>query len=150
MSSMSGTTYDQTTKRSSENGYGGWSNPTNWGCTNIAVMVLGFILFWPIGLFLLFWVSTGRHVGDLARAIKEKLARLTEKLGSGNGFTESTSGNVVFEEYQQTQYDRIREIRDEIKNRAQRFSSYREDAKRRADEEEFRQFMSDNPGSTEG
>jgi hypothetical protein len=59
----------------------------------------------------------------------------------------SQSGNVVFNEYQQTQYDRIRELKEEIKSRAQSFHLYRSDAKRRADEKEFKDFMSNNPES---
>ena len=57
----------------------------------------------------------------------------------------SGTGNQVFNEYQQTQFDRIREIKDEIKERARRFADFRSDAKRRADEEEFRRFMDDSP-----
>jgi hypothetical protein len=51
----------------------------------------------------------------------------------------------VFNTYQNTQYDRIREIKEEIRARAKRFSEFRADVKRRADEEEFNQFMSNAP-----
>ena len=67
---------------------------------------------------------------------------------NGNeGFSkDARSDNVVFNEFQQTQYDRIREIRDEIKERSRRFAQFRANAKRRADEEEFNRFMGDAPG----
>ncbi len=58
--------------------------------------------------------------------------------------------NVVFSEYQQTQYDRIREIKDEIKSRSKRFNDFRASAKRRADQEEFNQFMADSPSTVDG
>jgi len=52
------------------------------------------------------------------------------------------SGNVVFAEYQKTQYYRIQEIKDEIRARSKSFAEFRSNAKRRADEQEFKDFMS--------
>ena len=118
----------------------------NWSGLNIAAMVFGFILFWPIGLFILFWIITGRSVQELYRWTRRQWGKLTENWNDGDGFAPTgRTDNVVFNEYQQTQHDRIREIKDEIKERASRFASYRADAKRRADEEEFNRFMSDSP-----
>ena len=57
------------------------------------------------------------------------------------------SGNSVFNAFQQTQHDRISEIKEEIRDRARRFSEYRADAQRRADEAEFNQFMSNKPST---
>ena len=65
----------------------------------------------------------------------------------GKGDAVEAVDNVVFNEYQQTQYDRIREIKEEIKSRANRFSEFRMDAKRRADQEEFNRFMASGPYS---
>ena len=52
----------------------------------------------------------------------------------------------MFNEFQQTQYDRINEIKHEIKTRSERFNEFRSDAKRRADKEEFDRFMANSPG----
>ena len=119
----------------------GFSNSANWSVTNIVAMVIGFVLFWPLGLFMLYWIFKGRDVRDLRRHFGEKWNRFKGNEGAkGNG-----TDNQVFNEYQQTQFDRIREIKDEIKERARRFAEFRSDAKRRADEEEFRRFMDDSP-----
>jgi len=146
MSSSNGSTVEQANHRS--RGCGGCGN---WSGLNIAAMVLGFVFFWPVGLLLLFWIVCGRNVKDLPQAIQHQWSKM-KGCGSGNdafGKTDS-NGNVVFNEYQQTQYDRIREIKDEIKARARRFGEFRANAKRRADEEEFNRFMSDGPGQTDG
>ena len=113
----------------------------NWSVTNIVAMVIGFVLFWPLGLFMLYWIFKGRDVTELGRHIAAKWNRFKGNETSKAGGTD----NSVFNEYQQTQYDRIREIKDEIKERARRFAEFRSDAKRRADEEEFRRFMDDSP-----
>ena len=119
----------------------GFGASANWSVTNIVAMVIGFVLFWPLGLFMLYWIFKGRDVTDLRRHLVEKWNRF-----KGNDATEASgTDNQVFNEYQQTQFDRIREIKDEIKERARRFTDFRSDAKRRADEEEFRRFMDDSP-----
>ncbi|MBX2825258.1 MAG: DUF2852 domain-containing protein [Gammaproteobacteria bacterium] len=119
---------------------GVWGGKAHWSGLNIAGMVLGFILFWPIGLFMLYWIMTGRQVHELPRAIREQWASWT---GRETALGSAGADNVIFNEYQQTQYDRIHEIKQEIKERGRRFQQFRSEARRRADQEEFNQFMSD-------
>ena len=104
-------------------------------------LVLGFVIFWPIGLFFLYWILKGRQVRDIPRGMSDKWRQSK----SGWSSRENTGDNVIFNEYQQTQYDRIREIKEEIKDRTSRFAEFRRDAKRRADEEEFHRFMNQSP-----
>ena len=116
----------------------------NWAPINIATMVIGFMIFWPFGLAVLAWIATGHHVRELPGAARELWSRV-----SGDGgprFARATaSDNVVFNDYQQAQYDRIREIRAEIGERARRFAEFRADSRRRADQEEFDRFMAGSP-----
>lgn len=119
----------------------GFGASANWSIANIVAMVIGFVLFWPLGLFVLYWILKGRNIMDLRGHLAEKWSRF-----KGNDSSEASgTDNQIFNEYQQTQFDRIREIKDEIKERARRFTEFRSDAKRRADEEEFRRFMDDSP-----
>ena len=115
----------------------------NWSFMNIAAMVVGFVLFWPVGLFFLFWNITGRDVRDLPNAIQEKCAGMfSGSFYKSKKHKDSKDKNSVFEEYQQTQYDRVTEIKEEIKDRYRKFRDFRSDSKRRADESEFKDFMS--------
>ena len=115
----------------------------NWSGINIAAMVIGFVLFWPLGLLILYWNIKGREVKDLPRAIQQKWSEMVNGSWSPGKGTDGTTGeNTVFDEFQQTQYDRIVEIKEEIKNRARSFKDFRSDAKRREDEAEFEEFMS--------
>ena len=117
-----------------------------WSPTNIFALIFAFILAWPIGLFILFWVWSGRNASELFNMAKSFWIK---NFGSENDFEHhgetSNTDNVIFNEYQQAQYDRVREIKEEIKERKQRFYEFRSDAKRRADEEEFNNFMSNSP-----
>lgn len=145
MSSTSGSHFDQTDTRSRGHCCGKWGRNSNWSGTNIAAMVLGFIFFWPVGLLILYWILKGRSVTDMPQWFRNKWASVSGGFGQG-----SESDNVVFNEFQQTQYDRIREIGDEIKDRSRRFTEFRANAKRRADEEEFNRFMSEVPARDGG
>lgn len=107
-------------------------------------MVIGFVVFWPIGLMVLAWILSGRHVRDLPTAVRDLWSRFFSQTESRfHGGTD----NIVFNEYQQTQYDRISEIKNEIRERAKRFAEFREDIQRRRDRDEFDRFMASAPGS---
>ena len=121
---------------------------SNWSFLNVVAMIAGFMIFWPIGLFMLYWIFKGRSVTEIPGLIQEQWTKMSGKSWYGKSAQETD--NVVFNEYQQTQYERIREIRDEIKNRARRFTEFRKDAQRRADEEEFNRFMNEAPENNEG
>lgn len=146
MSSI-GSTVDQSERRSRGHCCGNWGSRGNWSGLNIAAMVLGFMVFWPVGLFVLYWIIKGRSVKELPQRIREQWLRMT---GSRHGNGGGPSDNVVFNEFQQTQHDRIREIKDEIKERSRRFAQFRANIKRRADEEEFKRFMDEAPVRDEG
>ncbi len=124
---------------------GGEGRVARWSGINIAAMVVGFVFFWPVGLVVLFWILSGREVQDLPGAVREQWNHLF----SGNKNHHGLDDNVVFSEFQQTQYDRIREIKEEIATRARRFKEFKMDAKRRADQEEFNRFMASGPDSVE-
>ena len=145
MTCLSDSTGDTTGDRSRDGRRNGRRCGGNWSGLNIAAMVVGFVLFWPVGLFLLFWNVTGRDVQDLPNAIRGLWSRVNGAWRGNGSDSRSSTGNNVFNEFQQAQYERIREIKDEIKARTRRFRDFRAKAKRRADEEEFDQFMSDAP-----
>lgn len=148
MSSSSASTNEQPVNQSQGRCCGGWGKGTSWSRINIAAMVVGFVLFWPVGLFILYWIVTGRDVRELPQWIHQLWSTLTGTWNGNKGFSrDPRSDNVVFNEFQQTQYDRIREIKEEIKERSRRFADFRANAKRRADKEEFNRFMADAPGS---
>ena len=122
----------------------------NWSGFNITAMILGFVVFWPLGLLILFSNMSGRDVRELPRGVRDMWSSAKASFNRNEGMGASVSSeNDVFNEYQQTQYDRIHEISEEIKARSQRFKEFRENLKRRANEEEFNRFMADKPDETD-
>ena len=127
-------------------GYGKEScSKGNWSPLNIGAMVFAFVLFWPIGLFVLYWNISGRDARDLPSAVKQKWSAMFNRNSTSREGASIASHNSVFEEFQQTQYDRIAEIKEEIKARTNRFNEFRGNAKRREEEEEFNKFMASKP-----
>ena len=123
----------------------------NCSAFNVAAMVVGFVLFWPIGLFIALWIFAGRDVQELPGSIRRLWASVQGAWeGPQRRAAHGSGDNVVFDEFQQAQWERIREIKDEIRDRARRFADFRARARRRADEEEFNQFMSDAPARGDG
>lgn len=119
----------------------------HWSGANIAAMVLGFVVFPPLGFVVLVWAILGHPIQELPGWVRDKWAQVFR---GGKARTHDGNDNTVFDEYQQTQRDRISEIRKEIKSRAEAFGAFRFDAKRRKDEQEFRDFMARTPEQGQG
>ncbi len=114
----------------------------HWTLLNIGSIIVGFILFWPIGIFLLFWMLSNRDVRELPGIIKERTR------GVRLWFNQQTNTGIrVFDEFQQTQMDRIDEIKKEIKERYEAFRHYKEEKNRAAEQNEFEEFMKRTPNA---
>jgi hypothetical protein len=109
----------------------------------IAVMVLGFILFWPVGLAILAYMiwsgrmGCGRH-GEMSRWQRrwsDKWDRNRERWGREmRGF--HSSGNAAFDEYRGETLKRLEEEERE-------FREFLERLRKAKDKQEFDQFMAD-------
>jgi len=109
----------------------------------IALIVLGFALFWPVGLAALFFVLfSGRARGWRM----EQRGRWHNARGRGFywncGGRAHTSGNAAFDEYRE---HTIRRLEEEQKE----FVEYLEKLRQAKDKEEFDRFMSDRKGRTD-
>jgi hypothetical protein len=113
----------------------------------IAVMVLGFILFWPIGLGILaYLIWSGRMAcgrqGDMTRwqqRMAHKWERKMERFGM-QGRVYPATGNAAFDEYRAGVLRRLEE-------EATEFRDYLERLRRAKDKAEFDQFMSERRGA---
>lgn len=121
---------------------------TPWHPGWIAVTVLGFVIWWPIGLALLFFTLGSRRMscwshrdGDRwqnkMERMQYKMDRMRDRMerrGFGFGFGPPTSGNRAFDEYRTETLRRLEEEQVEFKNFLDRLRHAK-------DKEEFDQFM---------
>lgn len=124
----------------------------------IAAMVLGFVLFWPIGLAILIYMiasgrmGCGRHDWKAAGEWETNMHRMHERMndrmarrmarwgcrwgGRSDEFGFRPSGNQAFDEYRA---ETIRRLEDE----AQEFRDFLERLRHAKDKQEFDDFMRD-------
>jgi len=114
----------------------------------IGLMVLSFIIFWPLGLTLLAfliwsgrmgcWRHDERHAERWHERMSRKMERLQQKMGRAPGrwHHPQTSGNVAFDEYRE---DTLRRLEEE----QQEFRSFLDRLRHAKDKVEFDQFMTE-------
>jgi uncharacterized protein DUF2852 len=105
----------------------------SWAAWEIALMAVGFVVFWPIGLAILFWILWNkRHAARMA--VPAWVDRFT-------GGAASASGNSAFEDWKQSELDRLEQERRKLAAAEKEFAAFLDQLKRARDREEFERFM---------
>ncbi|MBU2961536.1 DUF2852 domain-containing protein [Citreicella sp. C3M06] len=104
----------------------------------IVAMVLGFIFFWPIGLFLLAYMIWSNRMFSSACRKSRHASRYAARYSSGMSAMRS-SGNAAFDAYKE---DTLRRLEDEQKS----FEDFLQRLREARDKAEFDQFMDDRAG----
>lgn len=100
----------------------------------IALMVIGFILFWPIGLAILGYMTWS---GKLMRGWKHGCGRHSRRRHS------RPTGNTAFDDYRAETLKRLEEEQEA-------FQSFLDRLRRAKDREEFEAFINERKGSADG
>lgn len=114
----------------------------------IAVMILGFVLFWPVGLAVLVYLmwsgrmscgwhegrSSGRWQSRFADKMERARSRVEDEVKSFSGG--SPSGNTAFDDYRAATLKRLEEEQRE-------FRAFLDRLRQAKDKSEFDQFMDD-------
>ena len=94
-----------------------------WTLINITAIVLGFVIWWPLGLGILAYVLWGGQVDKEIEAQARK-------------FQHRPSGNAAFDEYKTTTLSRLEEEQEA-------FGTFLEKLRATKDKDEFDRFMSE-------
>ena len=127
-----------------------------WSPLTIALMVLGFIIFWPLGLAVLGYILWGEKFGgspEKAQAYWNKVRSFVssnKSSGFTGGFAASSSGNAAFDEYRSEQLRRLEEERRRLDEEIEAFREYMANLHKAKDREEFDRFMSERNGTRQG
>ncbi|SFK40836.1 DUF2852 domain-containing protein [Methylocapsa palsarum] len=129
-----------------------------WTPAEIVAMVLGFVLFWPIGLAVIgwkIWQKNSGYQGDLvsyAQAKWDGRSGWTSAYGQGGAWRSSwwtncrssamgPTGNSAFDDWRSSELARLEEERDKLVQAEREFGAYIENLRRAKDREEFDRFM---------
>jgi hypothetical protein len=118
-----------------------------WTPATIALMVLGFIVWWPLGLAMLAYILWGDRLGDVKGEWNRVSDNLFGNLRGGAQFHART-GNVAFDEWREKELARIEEERRKLDEAREEFDSYLRELRRARDQEEFDRFMAERSRST--
>ncbi len=114
-----------------------------WSFITIALMVVGFILWWPLGLAMLAYILWGEHFGGSEQKVEDFIYDTKEKLRrhkySSSRF--GSSGNEAFDEYREEQLRRLDEERRRLDEEVREFSEYMRNLRKARDREEFDNYM---------
>ncbi len=118
-----------------------------WTPATIALMVVGFMVFWPLGLAMLAYIIWGDRLddvkGDLSK-VRDKVFGSCRKGPAMYGRT----GNVAFDDWRATELARIEEERRKLDEMRDEFDSYLRELRRAKDQQEFDRFMAARSKST--
>ena len=127
-----------------------------WTPATIALMVIGFMVFWPLGFAMLAYILWG----DRLDGFKRDVNRATDGVFAGFRRASQTvnprTGNVAFDEWREKEMKRIEEERRKLDEAREEFDAYLRELRRAKDQEEFDRFMASrgratsNGGQTEG
>ena len=135
-----------------------WRRGSRWSAFEIIAMILGFVVFWPIGLAILgykFWQS--RYGGpDLQTLATNKWqdartmmssnsspGRAAAQRGARAVSMPSPTGNAAFDEWRTAELARLDEERRKLDDAQREFAEYVDAIRRAKDREEFERFMAE-------
>jgi hypothetical protein len=149
--------YQSCATRQNDGSHGrGYWHGEPWKPVEILAMVLGFIVFWPIGLGVLgwkFWQKKSGYPGDILSFGREKWEKWANRAhGCGgwgfavNNWASSgpgmgSTGNRAFDEWRAAELARLEEERQKLVAAEREFAEFMEGLRHARDREEFERFM---------
>ncbi|MFD1329816.1 DUF2852 domain-containing protein [Mycoplana ramosa] len=116
----------------------------DWTPATVALMVLGFMVFWPLGLAMLAYIIFGERLKSFKKEANEAAdgffasCRGHRRGFRGHGFG---TGNVAFDEWRDAELKRLEEERRKLDEMRAEFDAYVHELRKAKDKEEFDRFM---------
>ena len=130
------------------------SSRGRWSALNIVLMVIGFAVFWPLGLAMLAWIIWGDEIARRTEQFRNQLRSFSDRAGAfrpGDAYAfGGASGNVAFDEYRDRELRRMQEERRKLDEMKGEFEAFLKELRRVKDQEEFDRFMQDFRNRTAG
>lgn len=117
-----------------------------WTPATIAMMVVGFMVFWPLGLAMLAYIVWGDRLDAFKRDVNRATDGFAGKFRRGAAMA-SPTGNVAFDEWRDAELDRLAEERRKLDAMRDEFDAHMRDLRRAKDQQEFDEFMASRKAS---
>ena len=125
-----------------------------WSALTIVLMIIGFAVWWPLGLAMLAYNVWGeqisRRTGEVRDQFRGWRGRGPFRAGGFDAGVFGNTGNVAFDEYRNRELRRLDEERRKIDEMRAEFDTFLRELRRVKDQEEFDRFMADFRNRTSG
>ena len=115
----------------------------DWTPATIALMILGFVVFWPLGLAMLAYILFGERLRDFKRDVNQKADGMFAGCGRHRGRYRQhfSTGNVAFDDWRRAELERLEEERRKLDEEVHEFHDYLRNLHMARDREEFDRFI---------
>ena len=116
-----------------------------WRPIEIAALVLGFALYWPIGLAIIglkFAQRRGYTFDETVSAMRDRFGGFGSSTGGRQWRPfDASSGNAAFDDWRKAEMERLEEERRKLDAAARDFADHLDNLRKARDREEFDRFM---------
>ena len=118
-----------------------------WTPATIALMVIGFMVFWPLGFAMLAYIIWGDRLDGFKRDVNRATDGIFAGCRRGSdkaarwGHGSARTGNVAFDDWREKELERLAEERRKLDEMLTEFDDYARELRRAKDQEEFDRFM---------
>ena len=121
-----------------------------WTPATIALMVIGFMVFWPLGLAMLAYIIWGDRLEGFKRDVNRTTDGFFASCRRASHSSHARTGNVAFDDWREKELERLNEERRKLDEMREEFDDYARELRRAKDQEEFDRFMANRNGSGNG
>ncbi|MEP6566814.1 MAG: DUF2852 domain-containing protein [Mesorhizobium sp.] len=125
-----------------------------WTPATIAMMVVGFMLFWPLGFAMLAYIIWGDRLDGFKRDVNRATDGIFAGCRRGSdkaarwGHGSARTGNVAFDDWREKELERLNEERNKLDEMLSQFDEYARELRRAKDQDEFDRFMANRNKAT--
>lgn len=115
-----------------------------WTPVTIAMMIIGFMIFWPLGLAMLAYILWGDRLDDFKAGVDRATDAVGDRFSGRNchrGDFRTGTGNVAFDDWHEKELNRLKEERRKLDETIAEFEEHKREARRSQDAKEFDEFM---------
>jgi hypothetical protein len=119
-----------------------------WTPATIALMVVGFMVFWPLGLAMIAYIIWGDRLDGFKRDVNAATDGVFSTFkGAGRGYAAQT-GNVAFDDWRNAEIERLNEERRKLDEMRADFEEELRELRRAKDQDDFDRFMAKRNGAS--
>lgn len=125
-----------------------WIRPA-WTPATIAMMIVGFMVFWPLGLAMIAYILWGDRLEEFKSGVNRTTDGFAKNWSCGRGRgPRSSTGNVAFDDWRDAEIERLREERRKLEEMRAEFEDHLRELRRAKDQDEFDAFMASYKSKT--